>query len=613
MKRFGYVLCFLLLLSSAFTASAAEAPAERYAIIIGTYTSQLNADRQLRQLEKAFGEKPVMVQLQEENGFDYVSEPVGAYIVVAIKPIIGREVLDKVYAEARGSFPDLYVSHATNVIAIEYEAPSAEPAAPSKVEPSPAPALPAAKPAQVTRIPTKPVQEIPLPAKPAASVVQVPAAPAVTQPAPKKPAVPVKPAPVPPSPAAGMDDLMLYGGAAAVVLLLIIVLMLMRRKRSAAPHATEEEPPLVAEEVPPLMAEEPFETVVEEEAEILEASEATVEVESAEAVEAEAFAPEAETFPEPEGFEVAEEIAPAAEEAVIEEEVVEAAVEPAEAAVPEAEEVLSGRKKRDYKRGMEPITKENFKIFEGVRLLVAEDNMINQKVINGLLADTGIEIVMANDGKEAVDTLEKDQNFQMVLMDAHMPIMDGFEATRVIRADTRFEHIPIIALSGDTGADDIRNMMEAGMEGTLEKPLHMDALYEMMYNFCDIDLGEEEGEDEEEIELLPDTPELHAEKGLDISMGDEALYKEILNEFVQMYANSDEQLHDFMIKDQTAEANALLLDVHGIAANIGADRLAECADRLREVLMNHDEKEYGELYKEYASHLKAVLRDIEKI
>lgn len=596
MKRLGYVLGFLLLLFSTFAATAAEVAAERYAIIIGTYASQANADRQLRLLEKYFGEKPAMVALQEANGFDYVSEPIGEYVVVAIKPIVGRDALDKVYAEAHADFPDIYVSHANNVMAIEYHAPET---APVMAESTQAPAVVQ---------PEAAVKPEPTPA--VAAVPETPVAP------PEKP-VSAKP-PMPSKPAAdtGMDDMMLYGGAGAVVILLLVVMLLMRKKRAAKEAPESVETPHVEESVEAVPAIE--ETPVAEIAEEVEAAVETAEIETFET------APEVETIAGETVAPSAVEEEPYIEEAAVEAEPVEIAEEmplpeeeePFEAAPvaePEVEEAPVGRKRRDYKRGMETISKENFKIFAGVRLLVAEDNLINQKVINGLLADTGIEIVMANDGQEAINILEGDQSFQMVLMDAHMPIMDGFEATRAIRANPLFDNIPVIALSGDTGADDIRNMMEAGMEGTLEKPLHMDALYEMMYNFCDIDVGEEEAEEEEDVVLLPDTPELHAEKGLDISMGDETLYKEILNEFVQMYANSDEQLHDFMIKDQAAEANALLLDVHGIAANIGADRLAECADRLREVLLNREEKEYGELYNEYVTHLKAVLRDIGKI
>ncbi len=76
------------------------------------------------------------------------------------------------------------------------------------------------------------------------------------------------------------------------------------------------------------------------------------------------------------------------------------------------------------------ITKQNFSEFAGERILVAEDNPINQKVLLGLLAGSGIELVLADDGQEALDILENDTNFLMILMDAHMPRVDGFEATR---------------------------------------------------------------------------------------------------------------------------------------------------------------------------------------
>ncbi|WP_434657042.1 response regulator [Sulfurimonas sp. NW9] len=81
------------------------------------------------------------------------------------------------------------------------------------------------------------------------------------------------------------------------------------------------------------------------------------------------------------------------------------------------------------------ITKEDFKIFAGERILLAEDNLINQKVILGVLGDSGIEVVVANDGQEALDILKTDKNFLIILMDAHMPRVDGFEATRAIRHD----------------------------------------------------------------------------------------------------------------------------------------------------------------------------------
>ncbi|MDF1884341.1 response regulator, partial [Sulfurimonas sp. SAG-AH-194-C21] len=76
------------------------------------------------------------------------------------------------------------------------------------------------------------------------------------------------------------------------------------------------------------------------------------------------------------------------------------------------------------------IKKQNFSEFSGERIIVAEDNLINQKVLTGLLAGSGIEVLIANDGQEVLEILENDTDFLMILMDAHMPRLDGFEATR---------------------------------------------------------------------------------------------------------------------------------------------------------------------------------------
>jgi CheY-like chemotaxis protein len=252
------------------------------------------------------------------------------------------------------------------------------------------------------------------------------------------------------------------------------------------------------------------------------------------------------------------------------------------------------------------ISKANFTEFSGLRILVAEDNLINQKVINGLLADTGIELVMANDGKEALDILEKDKNFTFVLMDAHMPRVDGFEATRRIRANPEYDHILVVALSGDTAADDVKKMHEAGMEEHLEKPLRMDALYDVLYAYTS---PQEEEESGDYVEVVM-TSELNGDKGLSICGGDEDFYHEILDEFVRDYADSAQKIHTFLEENKIQQADKLLLDILGISANIGAERLNEVAKDLKDALQDIEEKSYLSLVDQYEKHLGSLLEDI---
>jgi two-component system sensor histidine kinase/response regulator len=114
-----------------------------------------------------------------------------------------------------------------------------------------------------------------------------------------------------------------------------------------------------------------------------------------------------------------------------------------------------------------------------LRILLAEDNLVNQKLASRLLENQGHMVVVASDGAQALDTLEK-QNFDLVLMDAQMPVMDGFEATAAIRRleqNTR-AHIPIIAMTAHAMVGDRQRCMDAGMDGYIAKPVHAHELFE---------------------------------------------------------------------------------------------------------------------------------------
>lgn len=274
---------------------------------------------------------------------------------------------------------------------------------------------------------------------------------------------------------------------------------------------------------------------------------------------------------------------------------------------PEQKDEAKTIKKRDVPPH-EKITKQHFSEFKGERILVAEDNLINQKVISGLLADSGIELVMADDGQEALDILEKDSDFLMVLMDAHMPRVDGFEATRIIRKNPKYNHILVVALSGDTAADDIKKMRNAGMSEQLEKPLRMGALYDILYAYTGEDRTKEET-DEEYVKVI-ETKELHGNKGLQICGGDENFYREILKEFVESYKNSDSKLLELIETDELKQADKLLLDIIGVSANIGADLLNGVAIKIKDAISDQKEDQFYELISLYRGHLQKLLKDI---
>ena len=258
------------------------------------------------------------------------------------------------------------------------------------------------------------------------------------------------------------------------------------------------------------------------------------------------------------------------------------------------------------------ITKDDFADFKGTRILIAEDNVINQKVIMGLLSTSGIDITIANDGQEALSILENDRDFAVIFMDAHMPVIDGFQATRLIRKNPNYEHIPIVALSGDTAADDVRNMLNVGMEAHLEKPLKMDALYDILYTYT----TDENAAEEELQETAPapshESAEFDIHKGLEICGGDKEFYLEILNDFLSKYSDSAKAIQEYINGTNGVDADKMLLDISGVAANIGADILHDAALELKKSIANPSDLSYVSDLKNYKRSLEKVCESIKE-
>jgi signal transduction histidine kinase/CheY-like chemotaxis protein len=118
-----------------------------------------------------------------------------------------------------------------------------------------------------------------------------------------------------------------------------------------------------------------------------------------------------------------------------------------------------------------------------VRILVVEDNHVNQKVVTAVLRKRGFCIELANDGQEALNKLEKSAAFDLVLMDIQMPVLDGLEATRMIRKDPRWDGLPIIAMTAHAMNGDKERCLEAGMNGYISKPVHPSLLLSTVDEF----------------------------------------------------------------------------------------------------------------------------------
>jgi len=129
------------------------------------------------------------------------------------------------------------------------------------------------------------------------------------------------------------------------------------------------------------------------------------------------------------------------------------------------------------------VSRKDFDRFMGAKLLIVEDNPINQRLIQGLLGESGIHLYFADNGKEAIEVVTQEAPLDLVLMDVNMPVMDGLEATRELREDARFKTLPIVAFTGLNLKEQIENMKEAGMNAHMSKPLNIGRLYTLFDHY----------------------------------------------------------------------------------------------------------------------------------
>lgn len=119
-------------------------------------------------------------------------------------------------------------------------------------------------------------------------------------------------------------------------------------------------------------------------------------------------------------------------------------------------------------------------MFNGRRVLLVDDDASNLFTLQAALIASGIAVTVVNNGRECLDILESGQEFDLVLMDIMMPVMDGFETMRHIRRDTRYDEMPIIALTAKAMKNDRDKCLEAGATDYISKPLNMDQLFSLM-------------------------------------------------------------------------------------------------------------------------------------
>ncbi|MCP3870235.1 MAG: response regulator [Gammaproteobacteria bacterium] len=219
----------------------------------------------------------------------------------------------------------------------------------------------------------------------------------------------------------------------------------------------------------------------------------------------------------------------------------------------------------------------------GSRILLVEDNEINQELALELLKPNGISVDVANNGREALELLAG-RKYDGVLMDCQMPVMDGYQATREIRARGGYEELPIIAMTANAMAGDREKSLDAGMNDHIAKPIDVVQMYLILARWITpsnpvySSVIEKEHPVAESVEI-PSVEGLDIEAGLVIAAGNRKLYRKLLISFRDKQRDFVEQFKHEM-KRSPAGARRLAHTLNGTAGNLGAGTLREAAREL---------------------------------
>jgi len=231
----------------------------------------------------------------------------------------------------------------------------------------------------------------------------------------------------------------------------------------------------------------------------------------------------------------------------------------------------------------------------GSNLLLVEDNILNQELAVEILELEGIRVDIANNGAEAVEKV-KYNNYDGVLMDCQMPVMDGFEATRIIRSDDRFKNLPIIAMTANAMSGDRERCIECGMDDHIPKPIDVEKMLNVLARWIkpkNIANTQVVTEPEQECEI-PKIDGLDMESALHRMNGNKKLLKKLLGKFVTSQGESIKRLRGYL---EVKDSDSAIREAHslkGLAGNIGADELAHEAIRLESILKGGSNEELEE-------------------
>jgi two-component system sensor histidine kinase/response regulator len=249
--------------------------------------------------------------------------------------------------------------------------------------------------------------------------------------------------------------------------------------------------------------------------------------------------------------------------------------------------ILLGADRKEKRQAAEPpdASRERERRIRGARVLLVEDNELNQDVATEILESAGCVVSKASDGARAV-AMVSENPYDIVLMDMQMPVMDGLAATIEIRKDRRFTDLPIIAMTANALREDQERCLVAGMNDYITKPIDPARLFDAIAKHYraasalppdSLDTEHSKAEQEGRRASIPTIPGIDTASGLGRVMGNRRLYADLLERYREGQANAPDKVSAALSAGDRKLAERIAHTLKGLSGNIGADEVQSAA------------------------------------
>lgn len=261
---------------------------------------------------------------------------------------------------------------------------------------------------------------------------------------------------------------------------------------------------------------------------------------------------------------------------------------------------------------------EKLSEIKGKKILLAEDNEMNQQVIKDILESIKVEVKIATNGIEAVRLVDENK-FDLILMDLQMPKMDGFQATLKIREKFNKDELPIIVLTADIVSGFSDRLKEIGINDYASKPIEPKKLFSIIKKWIVkeyIDENIHEDLDESfliELKLPNKLPGLNIKDGLAHLLWNEESYIKLIEKFQEIHSNDGKKLKEFLLKKEFRKISSMAHSIKGAAGNIGAFNLFDVSSNMEYSIKEKLYDDLAELINKFNFHMQETVNSIEVI